>query len=163
MLVRGTLAIGFTVSGPVVLSSSDVLVERVPSPEPRPRRTILVIDDHEDVLSFIKLLLETNGYFTLTANNGKTGLALFRKHKPDLLITDIFMPEMSGIEVITRLLKMNPDLKIIALSGAEDMSKRLEYLGVAMTAGATRFLQKPLEPAILLDTVRRSLRRTRRT
>jgi CheY-like chemotaxis protein len=145
-----------------VFRSSDLLVKRAPLLRTKPRKTILVIDDHEDILSFIQLLLDANGYVTLTAKDGKTGLALFRKHKPDLLITDIFMPEMSGIEVITQLLKINPDLKIIALSGAEDVSKRLEYLGVAMTAGATRFLQKPLEAAILLDTVRRSLRRTRK-
>lgn len=117
-----------------------------------PKR-ILVIDDEESVLFVVKEMLEFEGYEVCTAPNGKVGLQLFRKDPTDLIITDIFMPEMEGLETIRELHREFPQLKIIAMSGGGE-SGMLSFLSYAKRFGALRTLRKPFAREELITTVR---------
>lgn len=120
-----------------------------------PKR-ILVIDDEESVRFVVKEMLEFEGYEVTTASNGKVGLQLFRKDPTDLILTDIFMPEMEGLETIRELHRDFPQLKIIAMSGGGE-SGMLSFLSFAKRFGALRTLRKPFSREELLATVRELL------
>lgn len=113
---------------------------------------IFVFDDEESILMMLKKMLEREGHEIETATNGKEGMDLFEKGKPDLLITDIIMPEKEGLETILQLRKRFPDLKIIAISGGGRIGPD-EYLPVAKLLGASAVFQKPLIPKEFLQTV----------
>lgn len=113
---------------------------------------IYVFDDEESILMMLKKMLEREGHEIQTATNGKEGIELFEKGKPDLLITDIIMPEKEGLETILQLRKKFPDLKIIAISGGGRIGPD-EYLPVAKLLGASAVFQKPLIPKEFLQTV----------
>jgi len=117
---------------------------------------IFVFDDELSILLMLKKMLEKDGYEVETASNGKEGIALFEKGKPDLLITDIIMPEKEGLETIFLLRKRYPDLKIIAISGGGRIGPD-EYLPVAKLLGASAVFQKPLIPKEFMQTVSRLL------
>lgn len=120
-----------------------------------PKR-ILVIDDEESVRFVVKEMLEFEGYEVTTAPNGKVGLQLFRKDPTDLILTDIFMPEMEGLETIRELHRDFPQLKIIAMSGGGE-SGMLSFLSFAKRFGALRTLRKPFSREELLETVQELL------
>jgi YesN/AraC family two-component response regulator len=105
---------------------------------------ILVIDDELSISVMIKRMLEKAGHEVATASNGNEGLKLFETFQPNLLITDIVMPEKEGLELIIDLRKKNPDLKIVAISGGG----RFQYEGYLTSAkhlGANLVFQKPLD------------------
>lgn len=104
---------------------------------------ILVIDDEYSILLMIKKMLEKEGHEVELALNGSDGLVLFEKMKPDLLITDIIMPQKEGLELIIELRKKNKDLKIIAISGGGRIGPE-GYLPLAKRLGADLVFQKPL-------------------
>jgi DNA-binding response OmpR family regulator len=104
---------------------------------------ILVLDDEPSILLMIKKMLEKAGYEVIIASNGKEGMRLFDKEKPDMVITDIIMPEKEGLETIFELRRMHPDLKIIAISGGGRISPD-GYLPGAKLLGANMVFQKPL-------------------
>jgi len=116
--------------------------------------TILVIDDQEPIRALLRVALEGAGYEVLEASNGRLGLALYRERSADLIITDIFMPEMDGLEMMLELTKSFLNVKVIAMSGG------LESAGpfnVAKLLGARQTFQKPLEMDKLLSAVRYEL------
>ena len=116
----------------------------------KPMATILLIDDEESVRMVFQVGLERAGYRVLTAENGKQGLRLFEHQAVDLILVDIFMPEMDGLELIPLLRKTRPANKIIAISGRSDQSNHLDterYLGAHAT------LKKPLNLQELLHAV----------
>ena len=102
----------------------------------------------------LKRILERAGFVTVVANNGRDALERFRERPIDLVITDMVMPEMDGIELIRALTAERPGLPIIAISGVHDWAN---YLGIAVTLGAKAGLQKPVGAAELAATVRRLL------
>jgi len=104
---------------------------------------ILVIDDEPAILLMIKKMLERDGHHVDTANDGSEGLELFNKNKPDLLITDIIMPQKEGLEIILELRRRHPELKIIAISGGGRIGPE-GYLPSAKIFGANLVFQKPL-------------------
>jgi YesN/AraC family two-component response regulator len=105
--------------------------------------TIYVFDDEASILLMIKKMLEKAGHEVSTALNGREGMELFNNKKPDLLITDILMPEKEGLETIMELRKKYPDLKIIAISGGGRFGPE-GYLPGAKLLGADLVFQKPL-------------------
>ena len=113
---------------------------------------IFVFDDEISILLMVKKMLEKNGHEVETALNGKEGIELFEKGKPDLLITDIIMPEKEGLETIFTIKKKYPDLKIIAISGGGRIGPD-EYLPVAKLLGASAVFQKPLIPKEFMQAV----------
>ena len=113
---------------------------------------ILVLDDELPILLMIKKMLEKEGHEVDIAQNGKEGMKLFEKNKPDLLITDIIMPEMEGLETIAELRSKFPELKIIAISGGGRISPD-GYLPGAILLGANMVFQKPLDQKEFLKAV----------
>jgi CheY-like chemotaxis protein len=104
---------------------------------------ILVFDDEPSILLMIKKMLEKTGHEVDIALNGIQGMELFEKNKPDLLITDIIIPENEGLETIFELRRKYPELKIIAISGGGRISPD-GYLPGAKLLGANMVFQKPL-------------------
>lgn len=103
---------------------------------------ILVIDDEPHILLMLKKMLERHDFEIEMATNGAEGLSLFKLSTPDLVITDIIMPEMEGLETIREMKRIKPDLKIIAMSGGGKVSAD-SYLKIAGIFGASKSLAKP--------------------
>jgi two-component system alkaline phosphatase synthesis response regulator PhoP len=119
--------------------------------------TILIVDDESDLLDLIEYNLEKAGYNVLKAENGQTALKLARKHLPDLILLDVMMPRMDGIEVI-RELKEDAQLRnkpVIFLTARSDEKTELEGLEL----GADDYLSKPISTAKLLSRIKTVLRR----
>ena len=110
---------------------------------------ILVIDDVDDVRLTIREMLERAGHRVSEAANGKEALLKIDQQLPDLVITDIFMPEMEGLEFIRTMKKKQKTLPIIALTG----SSQAEYLQYALKFGAIYGLYKPFSQDELLIAV----------
>ena len=117
--------------------------------------TILVIDDLESIRKLLRFTLEGVGHEVLEAANGRLGLAHFQKHAVDLVITDIAMPEMNGLELILELTRRFINVKVIAMSGAPEGEQGLNK---ATLLGARQTLQKPFNREELLRAVHYELR-----
>ena len=109
---------------------------------------ILIIDDEMSILFLLHEILESAGHTVHEAADGAAGLRLFRQLRHELVITDIFMPEQDGLEVILALKREFPGVKIIAISGGDMM-----FLPMSKTFGADRILPKPFPRQKLLATV----------
>jgi DNA-binding NtrC family response regulator len=106
---------------------------------------ILVIDDDTIVRNtIVQLLEEDDSYKVFSAEDGVRGMALFRSEQPDLVITDIIMPEQEGILTITEMLKAKPDTKIIAISGGGRIGN-VDFLKIAQALGAMAVIGKPFD------------------
>ena len=105
---------------------------------------ILVIDDDRFYLSLIRRILEDAGHRVMESTTGPEGIALYRERKPDLVITDIFMPGMDGNEVIRQLRSMDREVAIIAVS-AGGAFYDIDFLETARKLGADAILRK-LDP-----------------
>jgi DNA-binding response OmpR family regulator len=117
---------------------------------------ILVFDDEPSILLMIKKMLERAGHSVDIALNGKDGMELFERNKPDMVITDIIMPEKEGLETILELRKRYPVLKIIAISGGGRVSPD-GYLPSAKLLGADMVFQKPLVQKEFMEAVAKLL------
>ncbi len=116
--------------------------------------TILVIDDQEAIRSLLHRALEEAGHEVLEASNGRLGLELYRVRSADLIITDIVMPEMDGLELMLELTRSFLNVKVIAMSGGHESG---ESLNVAKLLGARQTFHKPLDMDKLLSAVRYEL------
>ncbi|MCK5312047.1 MAG: response regulator [Desulfobacteraceae bacterium] len=114
---------------------------------------ILIIDDDEQILTMLKQAIERKGYKVTTAINGKEGIKLYKETLADIVITDIVMPEMEGLEAIRRLRKEYQDIKIIALSGGGFVSPD-EYLKLAKQFGAKYVFAKPVNLQDLFNAIK---------
>jgi len=117
---------------------------------------ILVIDDDSLVRDTLVRILERKGYQVLVASDGLRGLRMFRSEQPDLVITDIIMPEKEGLETIREIRCECPDAKIIAISGGARIGN-MDFLDVAGKLGASEIIPKPFDPADLVTVVSRCL------
>lgn len=115
-------------------------------------RTILLVDDDQKIRSLYKAMLSSAEHRVIEAQNGKEGLQLFSKHAVDIVITDILMPEMEGLEFILQLHKKDPQVMIIAISGGGFNSPD-EYLPIAKAFGARHTFQKPVKIDDLLAAI----------
>jgi len=112
--------------------------------------SVLIVDDNADMRSFVKIVLERAGFEAQVAADGESALDLQRAHPVDVLITDIFMPECDGIELIHQFKSTFPQVKIIAMSGGGRIS-RTDYLSFAADIGADLVLRKPFAADTLLS------------
>ncbi|MBY5959034.1 response regulator transcription factor [Membranicola marinus] len=119
---------------------------------------ILIVDDEEDILEFISYNLRKNDYEVFTASNGKDALKLAHRERPDLIILDIMMPEMDGIEVCKRLRNEEQFQEtIIAFLTA----RHEDFVHTnALDVGGDDFITKPIKPSVLLSRIRALLRRS---
>jgi CheY-like chemotaxis protein len=121
---------------------------------------ILVVDDDVAVQAVIKLLLETDGHAVMVASDGLQGVKLFETGKFDLLIIDIFMPGMDGLETMRHVHQQRPDIPVIVISGRPipvDGNPDLDFLAIARKLGAINSLQKPFKAPALRAMVTRCL------
>jgi DNA-binding NtrC family response regulator len=116
--------------------------------------TILIIDDEEIIRILLRSALEAEGYEVTEAANGREGLELYRQRPTDLVITDIVMPELNGLDMLLELTREFLHAKVIAISGA---GEEKNVLDVAKLLGARQTLQKPFSMPRLLDAVRYEL------
>jgi CheY-like chemotaxis protein len=118
--------------------------------------TILVIDDEPSVRRSLRRTLEVEGYAVLEAGDGKEALTALRAGSVDLIITDVFMPEMDGIEFLIEHLEQSSEIPVIAVSGGGRISSD-SVLTDAGLIGAVETLAKPLSVDGVLRAVRRVL------
>src|SRR3978361_1115260 len=111
---------------------------------------ILIIEDDALLRRVLRLTLERLGYDVTEACDGKEGLTAQKNALCDLIIVDIIMPEIDGIQTIIELKRESPSLKIIAMSGG-GMGKADDYLAMASKLGANRTITKPFFPEQLAD------------
>lgn len=116
-----------------------------------PPARVLVVDDDGDARLALRRMLESAGYEVLEAANGRIAMSVCRTSSPEVVITDIFMPEQEGIETIQALRREFPDIKVIAISGQPAAAV---YLRMAKLLGAKATLEKPIPLGTLLETVR---------
>jgi two-component system, chemotaxis family, chemotaxis protein CheY len=117
---------------------------------------ILVIDDDPTVRKTIGRILDRKGHEVVMAGDGRYGLKLFASEQPDLVITDIIMPEREGLETIRAIQKIAPGAKIIAISGGGRVGN-VDFLNMAAKLGAREIIAKPFDPSELTDSVSRCL------
>ncbi|TXI32313.1 MAG: response regulator [Aquipseudomonas alcaligenes] len=124
----------------------------------KPSAKLLLIDDDEVVRASLAAYLEDSGFQVLQAGNGLQGLEVFEREQPDLIICDLRMPQIDGLELIRRISQINSEMPVIVVSGAGVMSDAVE----ALRLGAADYLIKPLEDlAVLEHSVHRALDRSR--
>ena len=116
--------------------------------------SILIIDDEEIIRALLRSVLETAGYEVTEAANGNIGLELYRQRPRDLVITDIRMPELNGLDMLLELTREFLHAKVIAISGAIEEKNVLD---VAKLLGARQTSQKPLSVSKLQGAVRYEL------
>lgn len=115
--------------------------------------TILIVEDDEVVIGTLNLLLEDEGYRLVVARNGADGRAAYAQSKPDLVITDIIMPNETGIALTASIRRADPAAKIIAMSGSGCIGGN-NFLEMAKELGANAAIAKPFDPEELLGVVR---------
>ena len=113
---------------------------------------VLVIDDDAGMRFTIARILRSGGYEVEMADGGEHGLALFRKDRPDLVICDLIMPHRSGIETIVQIRCESPAMKIIAISGG-DQVMNADGLATALESGANEVIVKPFHAEEMLILV----------
>jgi len=119
--------------------------------------SILIIEDDDKFREMLSLMLESAGYIIQEAPNGEKGLKLFKKNPTDIVITDIFMPEIEGLEVIQTIRQDNPNTKIISISGG-GRGGDFMYLEQTLEFGANKCLTKPFLEDELLTAVKEVLK-----
>jgi DNA-binding NtrC family response regulator len=117
---------------------------------------VLVIDDSDAVRSMIRKALESSGYHVCEACDGEQGLAAIQRETPDLVVTDIVMPESEGIQMILELRRRKTKMPVVAISGG-GTGWAMDYLRVAMASGAIASLTKPFTAQEIIDAVRKGL------
>ena len=127
------------------------------NPSTTPAKTVLVVDDEQDILDLVRFRLEHDGYRVLTASDGQTGLTLARAERPDLCILDVMMPKLSGLEVLAEL-RADPvtaETRVILLTARgqdADVDRGFEL-------GAQDYDTKPISPTELRRRVHAQLSR----
>jgi DNA-binding response OmpR family regulator len=121
------------------LASSDKVKQRV-----------LLVDDEERIVNFLALKLKVSGYEVLCASNGEKGLELAQSAKPDIILLDVIMPGIDGIEVLRRVRKFSK-VPVIILSAKERVAEEV------MSLGANAFISKPFNPDDLIVKVKHIL------
>ena len=117
---------------------------------------LLIVDDDNMVRAMLQQMLERAGYDVIAAKNGVEAELICSQKKPNLVITDIVMPEKEGLELIRDLKLMFPDIKLIAISGGGRISSD-DYLTIARGLGAIYTLKKPISQVELLNTIKELL------
>jgi len=119
---------------------------------------ILVVDDEQNIVDIVSAYLKKEEYQVFTANDGETALAKARKHQPDLVILDIMLPKMDGLEVLTNLRRESDAYVIMLTAKTEEIDKV-----IGLSVGADDYVTKPFSPRELVARVRAALRRIRKT
>ena len=123
----------------------------------RSRRLVLVVDDDASLRDSIRALLESLGFLVSTAANAREAVIEVGAQRPDVILTDIYMPGGDGYELISAMRSFHEDIPIIAMSGGAFQFGIKDHLGMAKRLGAQATLVKPFRPAALIETVDRAI------
>ncbi|GBE30048.1 MAG TPA: response regulator [Bacteroidetes bacterium] len=113
---------------------------------------VLLVDDEEEFTSVLSERMQTRGLIVDVSANGQDALTLANEETYDAVILDLAMPGMDGIETLKRLVKMNPDIQVILLTGHATLQKSVE----AMKSGAMEFMEKPVKIDVLLEKIQQA-------
>ena len=113
---------------------------------------LLLIDDEPDIVRVLSISLKADGYEVIPAANGAEGLAAYQAERPDIVITDIKMPGMDGIEVLKKVKDINADAEVIIITGHGDIENAIE----ALKHGASDYINKPVRDAALSIALKRA-------
>jgi DNA-binding NtrC family response regulator len=119
------------------------------------RTRVLAIDDEPAMIDWLRMLLETEGYDVRTAMIGARGEEVFRALRPGLVVTDMLLPDVDGIDLLKRFKQHNEETEVVVLTGHGSVPKAVD----AMKAGAHSFVEKPIEPDTLLAVIDKALER----
>lgn len=119
-----------------------------------PKETILLVDDEKEIIELMEIYLKNEGYELLKAPNGLVALDLLQNHKVDLIILDVMMPKMDGIQACMKIREQN-NTPIIMLSA---MSQDIDKIA-GLSIGADDYVTKPFNPLVLIARVKSQLRR----
>src|ERR671932_2589601 len=117
------------------------------------RKSILVVDDEKSQREILEMILSTEGYDVTPAASGEAALKLARERRYDLVLTDLKMTGMDGVELLQRLLAHDSSIIVILLTAHGSIESAKE----ALRRGAFEYLEKPFEREQLLETIRRAL------
>ncbi len=115
--------------------------------------SLLVVDDEDIVVSLIRDAFEDDNYIVKTASNGKDAISLIEQHRFDLIITDVRMPHMSGIEMVKLARQIQPDVGVIFMTGYANLNSAKD----AIKQGAFDYILKPFELMEIRQAVRNGL------
>lgn len=115
--------------------------------------TVMIVDDSNFTRRTHRRILESAGHDVLEADTGMAAIESYAMNRPDLVLLDLTMADMGGLEVLKKLREINPEARVVVISA--DVQRSTATLVAA--SGALRFLGKPVAPAELLDTVRELL------
>ena len=118
--------------------------------------TILVVDDDPDLLRSLRTLLEAYDFAVVTAENAAAAIATVSERRPDLVLTDIYMPDADGFELINALRQHRAAVPVVAMSGG-GRDGRYDNLSIATRLGAAAVIDKPFSNGSLIDTIERVL------
>ena len=122
----------------------------------RQSHTILVVDDDKDILSLLSKWFDDEGFQIITADSGEQALAQIENNLPSMVISDLFMGEVSGLDLLTKVHGENPLLPVIILSGQATIPDAIK----ATHLGSAAFITKPIDKELLLNSIKRYLRLT---
>jgi DNA-binding NtrC family response regulator len=117
------------------------------------RAKILIVDDEQHICRILSRLMEKQGFDALTAYEGETALKMIRSEIPDVLLLDLMMPGINGMEVMKYAKQLDPDLPVVIITGHANIQGAVE----AIQAGADNYLAKPFQHLDIIETVNRSL------
>ena len=113
---------------------------------------ILLIDDEESIRRLLSISLGQKGYQVITAEDGEKGIELFRQERPEIVLTDIKMPDIDGLEVLRQVKALDPEAQVIVITGHGDMESAIE----ALKLEASDFLNKPIRDEALMIAIKRA-------
>ena len=116
---------------------------------------LLIVDDEKGIRKMLEITLADRGFSVHSAENGKQALAVFRKVKPCIVLTDIKMPDIDGIELLRRIKKEDKEVEVIMITGQADMELAIQSL----KNDATDFVTKPIDDEVLGIAIRRARER----
>jgi CheY-like chemotaxis protein len=115
------------------------------------KQKILIVDDEPELVEELSLILTEEGYAVTAAPDGLQAVELFREGSYDLVLMDVKMPEMNGVDALHEILAINPEAKVVIITGsfAQNLSAQ------ALEDGAVAALFKPFDPEVLLETIKK--------
>jgi len=117
---------------------------------------ILLIDDDEMTIVFMRKLLEDAGFAVVATADGPHGIDMYKEHYPDLVLLDVGLPGMSGLQVLKEIRRIDPNALVVIITGYKSPVTQSQ----AMEQGAREFIEKPIDARVLIDKVRRFLSNT---
>jgi response regulator RpfG family c-di-GMP phosphodiesterase len=117
------------------------------------QQTLLLVDDEENILKSLQRLFYGSGFLVITANSGEQALKKLAEYEPEIIISDVHMPGMDGVDLLCRIAKSHPDTERILLTGYSDMESTITAIN---SGGISRYIQKPWNDVALLSSIEQS-------